>query len=87
MSQSTEKSLGQVARQAYYGRDYWESVGANSKEKWEEVAQAVAAAVREQCAQACEQQRLPTQPPGDYGDASYEAAITDCVQAIRSMKP
>lgn len=89
MSQSTEKSLGEVAFRAddYDGGPLvWDSLTIQKIRAYERMAQAVAEIVREQCAQACEQERLPTQPPEHPGDEAYERAITDCVKAIRRAK-
>lgn len=61
MSQSTEKSLGQVAHETgeRVGRwtRRWSDMGPAQRDEWERIAQAVAAAVREQAAQLADAER------------------------------
>lgn len=97
MSQSTEKSLGQIAHESrgmlFAGPMAWaEPIPWDELPKWqqdqaEDMAQAVAAVVREQCAQACEliaslnQTREP-----DQWLIGIVAGADKCADAIRSMK-
>lgn len=61
MSQSTEKSLGQVAYEAAHaqpGHQYvWANEGPKVRAFWDRSAQAVAAVVREQAAQLADAER------------------------------
>ena len=54
-----------------------------NQERWERIAQTLAAVVREQCAQACEAQR---EPVNTDMDVAYDDAVDDCIAAIRIMK-
>lgn len=84
----TTKPLGQVLYEADYSAERniafpFSALHAPDQAEYERMAQAVAAVVREQCAQACEAQRMPVCTEWDVAAVN---AIDDCVAAIRSMK-
>lgn len=80
------KSIGQVLYEADDSNAYgWDELEDNYKATCECMACAVAAVVREQCINACHDERLPTQPPTYDTDSAYEDAVQDCIKAIRRM--
>lgn len=62
----------------------WGDLPKWKRDECEDMAQAVAAVVREQCAQACESERVIE---ADASDRAYNVATEHCAAAIRSMKP
>lgn len=93
MSQSTEKSLGQVLHEAKLPAQHgvsllvpvpWHTLSQDQAAEMERMAQAVAAAVREQCAQVCDEYvRVAT---GVMNEDAVDAG-TFLAAEIRSMEP
>lgn len=80
----TTKTLGQVLYEGtIYTRMPWSMLHSPARDDYERMAQAVAAVVREQCAQACEAERVSE---CDASDGVYNTATEHCAMAIRSMK-
>lgn len=99
-TKSTEKSLGRRiwdARQAQVESEYrrpWEALSDSEQASLEALAQALAAVVREQCAQACEAERAEfleqsAQNNGRESDMAFGSVCSSerIAAAIRSMKP
>lgn len=92
MSQNTEKSLGQVLYEAFSAGSFslrkrgWASLPPHAQADFESEAQAVAAVVREQCAQACDRLAAGNARYPDF-QGGYESGAEDCAMAIRMMKP
>lgn len=87
----TTKPLGQVLYDAdNIGRERYmkpyDTLCESTKQEFEASASAVAAVVREQCAQACEEQ-FGADRPKWVGLDELEHVVGMCAAAIRSMKP
>lgn len=84
----TTKTLGQVLYEAEMVAERgfilpWESLQAPAQYEYDRMASAVAAVVREQCAQECADYADEAHSIGEYGEAAVAGYLED---AIRSMK-
>lgn len=88
----TTSTIGQVLYEAeisvfamYVTAAPWAELPGPHRQQYEDAARAVAAVVREQCAQACERARLFHPLAGGWA-AGMDDGVAVCVAAIRSMK-